>query len=42
MNTNTKVLIACVVLVGLWIGFQQMQTPNPGATPACDSATSGG
>jgi|GEM_PF-2143707 len=44
MSNATKALIACLVLVGLWIGLQQVRQPRPKlkSTPACDTAVGGG
>ena len=43
MNITTKVLIGCLAVVGLWIGFQQFNQPEPELVPTCDvTAPTGG
>ena len=42
MNNTTKALIGCLAVVGLWIGFQNVNQPKPKLTPACDVGASGG
>jgi hypothetical protein len=42
MNNATKALIGCLVIVGLWIGFQSVNQPKPKPAPACDVGAMGG
>jgi hypothetical protein len=42
MSSGTKALIGCLVIVGLWIGFQSVNQPKPKPAPACGVAASGG
>ena len=42
MNNTTKALIACLVIVGGWIAFQNVNQPKPKPKPAADVAVSGG
>ena len=40
MNNTSKVLLACLAAVGLWIAFQNVNQPK--SKPVADVAVSGG